>query len=41
MKIARRRRTLTMFSALLAVLVAGCGLQSASGAVLEARPGID
>ena len=40
MKISLHRRTLTMLSALLAVLVAGCGLQSASGAVLEARPGI-
>ena len=40
MKISRRRRALTMSSALIAVLIAGCGLQSASGAVLEARPGI-
>lgn len=39
MTVFRRRRALTSLSALLAALVAGCGLQSASGAVLEARPG--
>ena len=32
-------RALTMLSVLIAVLAAGCGLQSASGAVLKARPG--
>ncbi len=39
MNISRRRRALTMLTMLLAGVVAGCGLQSASGAVLEARPG--
>ena len=35
----RRRRALAMAGVLVAGLVAGCGLQSASGAILEARPG--
>ena len=40
MKIPRKRRALTALSVLLAGLVAGCGLQSASGAVLEALTSI-
>jgi len=36
----RQRRALALVGVLLAGLLAGCGLQSASGAVLEARPGI-
>jgi osmoprotectant transport system substrate-binding protein len=39
MRISPNRRVLTMLGALIAVTVAGCGLQSASGAVLDARPG--
>jgi osmoprotectant transport system substrate-binding protein len=39
MNIRRRRRTVTVLGVLVAVLT-GCGLQSASGAVLEARPGL-
>ena len=39
MTTTRRRRALAMAGVLLAGLVAGCGLQSASGAILEARPG--
>ena len=35
----RRARALTLAGVLVAGLVAGCGLQSASGAILEARPG--
>ena len=40
MTITHRRHGLTMLSVLVASLVAGCGLESASGAVLEARPGL-
>jgi osmoprotectant transport system substrate-binding protein len=40
MKSPQHRRALALLSALITVLVAGCGLQSASGAVLEARPGM-
>jgi osmoprotectant transport system substrate-binding protein len=36
----QRGRALAMAGALLVGLLAGCGLQSASGAILEARPGI-
>ncbi len=39
MTVTRRRRALAMAGVLIAGLVAGCGLQSASGAILEARPG--
>jgi len=39
MKKSQRRRALTALCVLFVGLVAGCGLQSASGAVLEARPG--
>jgi osmoprotectant transport system substrate-binding protein len=39
MSIMRRGRALTMACVLLAGVLAGCGLQSASGAILEARPG--
>ena len=39
MKDSQRRRALTALCVLFVGLVAGCGLQSASGAVLEARPG--
>ena len=39
MNVARRRRAVTVLGVLVAVLT-GCGLQSASGAVLEARPGL-
>jgi osmoprotectant transport system substrate-binding protein len=39
MTIKRRGRALMMAGVLLAGVVAGCGLQSASGAILEARPG--
>jgi osmoprotectant transport system substrate-binding protein len=39
MNVRRRRRTVTVLGVLVAVLT-GCGLQSASGAVLEARPGL-
>ena len=35
----RPKRALAMAGVLIAGLVAGCGLQSASGAILEARPG--
>jgi osmoprotectant transport system substrate-binding protein len=40
MTVTRRGRALAMASVLLAGVVAGCGLQSASGAILEARPGM-
>ena len=40
MSFVRRGRVLVMAAVLLAGLVAGCGLQSASGAILEARPGL-
>jgi osmoprotectant transport system substrate-binding protein len=39
MKNSQSRRALTALCVLFVGLVAGCGLQSASGAVLEARPG--
>lgn len=39
MAVTRRRRALAMAGVLIAGLVAGCGLQSASGAILEAKPG--
>src|SRR6476469_450227 len=39
MKKSQRRRALTALCVLFVGLVAGCGLQSASGAVLAARPG--
>src|SRR5690348_11447986 len=39
MTVTRRGRALVMAGVLLAGVVAGCGLQSASGAILEARPG--
>jgi osmoprotectant transport system substrate-binding protein len=39
MTVTRRSRALAMAGVLIAGLVAGCGLQSASGAILEARPG--
>ncbi|RDH79415.1 glycine/betaine ABC transporter substrate-binding protein [Mycolicibacterium moriokaense] len=37
--IRRRNRALTLLAALMTGLVASCGLQSASGAVLQAEPG--
>lgn len=39
MALVRRGRALATAGVLLVGLVAGCGLQSASGAILEARPG--
>jgi osmoprotectant transport system substrate-binding protein len=39
MNVRKRTRTVTVLGVLIAVLT-GCGLQSASGAVLEARPGL-
>lgn len=39
MAVTRRRCALAMAGVLIAGLVAGCGLQSASGAILEAKPG--
>jgi len=39
MTMIRRGRALTVASVLLAGVLVGCGLQSASGAILEARPG--
>ncbi|MDX1883828.1 glycine betaine ABC transporter substrate-binding protein [Mycolicibacterium sp. 120270] len=40
MTITKRGRVLAAVTVLLAGLVTGCGLQSASGAILEARPGL-